>query len=439
MTSVRSTAIKNVASNNKLNPLTAQALAAELEGALKDLLAAWLPRCVDKPYGGFLCDFDYRWKASGPQHKMLEYQARMTRLIARVAAYPGLQSYRELASLGFAYLHDVLWDREYGGWFRMLSRTGAPLECATKHGHGMSYAIGACAAYYELTSDSESLARAKKGLQWLDRFAHDDEYGGYFALYLRDGTRISSSEQYPDRNSGRDCIGTPFGLKDANTNADMLEAVADLYRVCPDTALHKRLLEMVEIVRDRMIVPPGAVHMYFQADWTPVPDFNRYGYGLNTANILARSCQGLAPGTDGKTAQVIKSVVDTLLRYGWDQSKGGFFYGGSTFGPTYVEDVTILIDGKFWWLQAEGLRALLRMALLYPDDEMQYFKRFKELWDYIKKYMIDWDRGGWLRAGLDSAPARRKQPKATPWKEPSHEVHSILECLRLLKGAMPLT
>jgi cellobiose epimerase len=411
----------------------AETLAEELEGALKSILGAWFPRCVDEHHGGFLCDFNYKWKASGPQLKMLEYQARMARLTARVAAHPGLQAYRDFAALGFKYLRDVMWDREYGGWFRMLSRSGDPLEAGTKHGHGISYGIGACAAYYELTSDPASLDLAKKAFAWLEKVAHDDEHGGYFALYQRDGTRITSSEQYPIPNAGRDCIGTPFGLKDANTNADMFEAIADLYRVCPDPALRKRLLEMFDIVRDRMIVPPGAVHMYFQPDWTPVPDFNRYGYGLNISNIIARSCRALAPETDSKTAQVIKSVVDTLLTYGWDRSKGGFFYGGSTFGRTHVEDITVLVDGKFWWLQAEAMRALLGMALLYPDDEMEYLERFKELWGYIKEYMIDWDRGGWLWAGLDSSPRRRKQPKATPWKEPSHEVHSLLECIRLLR------
>jgi mannobiose 2-epimerase len=407
-------------------------LAEELENALKTTLSCWFPRCVDELDGGFLCDFNHKWKASGPQLKMLEYQARMTRLTARAGAHSGLQSYREFAALGFKYLREVMWDRELGGWFRMLTRAGDPLEAGTKHGHGMSYGIGACAAYFELTGDPEALELAKKAFEWLERFAHDGERGGYFACYQRNGTRIMSADQYPIPNSGRDCIGTPFGFKDANTNADMFEAIADLYRVSPDTALNKRLLEMLEIVRDRLIVAPGAVHMYFQPDWTPVPDFNRYGYGLNITNILARSYRELLANTNDQTARVIKSVVDTLLTYGWDTSKGGFFYGGSTFGATYVEDMTILVDGKFWWLQAEGMRALLRMALLYPDDKMKYLRRFRELWGYIKRYVIDQD-GVWLGVGLDSRPHRGKQAKATPWKEPSHEVHSLLGCIRLLR------
>lgn len=131
--------------------------------------------------------------------------------------------------------------------------------------------------------------------------------------------------------------------------------------------------------------------------------------------------------------------MDTLLTYSWDKSNGGFFYGGSTFGATHVEDIRVLIDGKFWWVQAEGLRALLRMALLYPDDPMNYLQRFRQLWAYIDAHIADKKYGGWLRVGRDSSPRRKKLPKATPWKEPSHEVHSLLECVRLLRASQQPT
>ncbi len=127
-------------------------------------------------------------------------------------------------------------------------------------------------------------------------------------------------------------------------------------------------------------------------------------------------------------------MVDTVLRYGWDTSKGGFYYGGSTFGVTHVEDITFQIQDKFWWPQAEGLRALLRLAILYPDDEMNYLARFRQLWAFIQDQIVDARRGGWLGVSRDSKPPRRRSPKATLWKEPSHEVHSLLECIRLLES-----
>ncbi len=222
----------------------------------------------------------------------------------------------------------------------------------------------------------------------------------------------------PFPNAGRDCIGTPFGLKDANTNADMLEAAADLYRVWTDDTVKARLIEMIHITRDRMIVAPGAVHMYYQPDWTPIPDFARYGYGLNSSNILAKALRSPGLERDSKALAMCKSAVDTVLRYGWDPAKGGFYYGGSTYGPTYVEDVTVQIRGKYWWPQAEGLRAFLRLAILHPEDEVDYLARLRQLWSYIGKHVIDSDRGGWLWIATDSQPRVRRSPKATEWKEP---------------------
>ena len=422
------------AGNHGLSPVESAALADELRSALGDVLKTWFPRCVDQEHGGFRCDFNYKWKASGPQWKMLEYQARMLRLLSRVAAQPGFESYREFAHRGFEYLAGPMWDTEYGGWYRMLDRGGTPQEACTKHGHGTSYGIAACAAYYELTSDPQALELAKKAFLWLDRVAHDSQLGGYFALYTREGQRILSQEQCPIPNLPRDCIGTPLGLKDANTNADMLETAVDLHRVWPDALVEERVLEMFHIVRDRMVVPPGAVHMYFQPDWTPVPDFARYSYGVNTSNILAKAARCNLVKDDGKVRDVIKSMVDTVLRYGWDDKNGGFYYGGSTYGATHIEDLTVQIRDKFWWPQAEGLRALLRAALLYPDDKMNYLARFGQLWAFIQRHLIDRDRGGWLWVSTDSEPRRQRSPKATAWKEPSHEVHSLLECIRLLEA-----
>ncbi len=409
-------------------------LAKELEVELATILKAWFPRCLDQQHGGFLSDFDYKWRPRGPQLKMLEHQARMLRLISRVAAHPGYEHFREFATHGFKYLRDVLWDHEYGGWFRMLDRAGTPLEAQTKHGHGASYAISACAAYYEITSDPAALDLAMRAFAWMEKVGHDSEYGGYFALYTRDGRRVLSQDQCPIPNTVRDCIGTPLGLKDANTNADMLDTAADLYRIWPDALVGERLVEMANVVCNRMIVPPGAVHMYFQPDWTPVPDFARYPYGLNTANILARSLQSPPLSSFGAGPRVVKSVIDSVLAYGWDESAGGFFYGGSTFGATYVDDLVVLIRDKFWWPQAEGLRSLLRMGLLYPEDERNYIARFSQLWSYIRDHLIDHSRGGWLQVGTDSKPRRWGSPKASVWKEPSHEVHSLLECVRLLRS-----
>src|SRR5436309_2258553 len=38
-----------------------------------------------------------------------------------------------------------------------------------------------------------------------------------------------------------------------------------------------------------------------------------------------------------------------------------------------------------------------------PDDKANYLHRFEKLWAYIKKYVIDSRRGGWIWMGRDCA------------------------------------
>lgn len=408
----------------------------ELELELRRLAAAWFPRSVDRRYGGFLCDFDHRWKPRGSNDKMLEYQARQTIAAARASAHsPDLAWLRETAAHGFACLRERMWDRSLGGWYHRLTQSGDPLEGATKHGHGTAYAISACVACYDITGDPACLELAKLAFGWMDEHAHDDQHGGYFVYYTREGTPILSADQErgaPGEN--RDAIGTPIGFKDANTNSDLLKAFADLYRVWPDARLRKRLEEVLCIVRDRLIVAPGLMHMYANPDWTPLPDVVRYGQILRTAIILLAASESLFGTLDATTSRTAKSLVNTMLRIAWDRDLGGFHLAGSSLGPLRLEETVVFVRDKVWWAQADGLRALLAMAGLHPDDRIDYASHFERLWHYVSSYLIDAKRGGWLSAGLDTNPEARKRPKASVWKDASHEIEALLDCLRMLNS-----
>jgi mannobiose 2-epimerase len=409
-----------------------QLLRNELETELRHLISVWFPRSVDREHGGFLCDFDHRWRPSGAQSKMLEYQARQTLAAARAAShFPDRTQLPEIAAHGFRYLNERMWDHRYGGWYRLLDRGGEPLEQMTKHGHGSAYAISACAACYDLTRDPECLDLAKSAFTWLEEHARDDQHGGYFVFYRQNGTPILSQDDARVSRTSRDRIGTPIGFKDANTTSDLLKCFSDLYRVWPEAALRKRLEEMLSIVRDRLVVAPGVMHMYAHPDWTPVPDLARYGQILRSANILVRASDVLAGAVDPLTKRVATSMVDTMLRIAWDRA-GGFYCAGSSFGPANVEDFQIFARQKIWWIQADGMKALLTMARLQPAGAAEYLFRFVRLWDYVKRCLVDAKYGGWFGAGLDTNPNPRKQPKANPWKDSSHEVEALLDCLLML-------
>lgn len=405
----------------------------ELETELRRLLSVWFPRSVDREHGGFLCDFDHRWNATGPHAKMLEYQARQTTVASRGAVHArDLAALPEAAGHGFRYLKEIMWDHELGGWYRLLDRDGTPQGQSTKHGHGSAYAISACAACYALTRDPECLDQAKSAFAWLDEHAHDERHGGYFVFYRRDGTPILSSAQRPDSDEVLDPTGTPIGFKDANTTSDLLKSFGDLYRTWPNELLKTRLEELLHIVRDRLVVAPGVMHMYAHPDWTPLPDVVRYAQILRSANHLLSGAEALAGAVDPETDRVVKSMVDAMLRAAWDRDKGGFHVAGSSFGPAYVEDAVVFVRTKSWWPQADGLKLLMAMTRLHPTDAEDYAGQFVRLWHYVRRYVIDARRGGWLFQGLDTDPKAGKRPKASMWKDSSHETEGLLDSLLTL-------
>jgi mannobiose 2-epimerase len=180
------------------------------------------------------------------------------------------------------------------------------------------------------------------------------------------------------------------------------------------------------IVRDKVTAPPGAMHQFFQPDWTPVPDLDSYGHDIENGYLLLEAAHAAGLGDDAKTKAVAKSLVDHTIDYAWDKTNGGFFEAGGTFGPVHDKR-------KVWWVQAEGLNALLLMSRLYPDDPRGYRKLFEQQWAYMKKNVIDADHGEWYGDALDAG-GNPKQNKASEWKAGYHGGRALLNAVEWMGG-----
>ena len=130
-------------------------------------------------------------------------------------------------------------------------------------------------------------------------------------------------------------------------------------------------------------------------------------------------------------------MVDHAIEQGWDSEIGGFYDEGYYF-PDSIQ-LTLLRDTKNWWAQAEGLNSLLLMARLFPEDQKDYYGKFKLQWDYIDKYIIDHTYGGWYDSGLDKDPEAKMRRKGHIWKGAYHNFRALDNCLKLLKNTMDLT
>jgi mannobiose 2-epimerase len=205
----------------------------------------------------------------------------------------------------------------------------------------------------------------------------------------------------------------------------LLESFTQLYHVWRDGTLRLRLKELFEILRDRAFVEPGALNPYFTSDWRTLPDHDSYGHDVEAAHLLLEAAHVLGLPHDVKTERAARLLVDHALAYGWDDTVGGFFRHGTTFGRPEDRE-------KEWWIQMEGLNALILMHETHGRTTDVYFKAFQWQWQFIQEHQIDPEfRGLFDTVGPDGAPTI--PGKGHIWKEAYHDGRAFLNVSERLR------
>jgi cellobiose epimerase len=416
-------------------------IASEMRRVLADEFAAWYPRSVDTLCGGFFSDMDYQWAVDGKQEKFVVTQARHVWAAAHATRfYEEDATLRHVAAHGVAYLRGTMWDSTWGGFYNLVTREGEPIPehgRIIKRAYGNAFAIYGLAEYFSTTRDTSALHLAQETFRWLELHSHDPIHGGYFQFMTQDGTLLKDGWG-----------GEP--PKDQNSTIHLLEAFTKLYEVWPDATVRSRLEELLHLVRDVITTPKGYMVLFFQHDWTPVSfasasaaeraqnyefDHVSFGHDVETAYLLLEASAALGRPNDSTTLTVARRMVDHALAHGWDAAHGGLFDGG--YYETGQDTPSIVRSTKEWWCQAEALNSLLLMSDLFPDQSSRYYDKFCAQWEYCKKYVIDFEHGGWYWGGLDGAPQNTRVPKASIWKCNYHTSRALINCIRRICARKP--
>jgi len=415
-------------------------IANEIERSIQtELLNKWYPQCIDSMYGGFITTFTFDFQPSGAQDKFIVTQSRHTWSTAKAAElYPNVPYYLQGSRHGFQFLRDVMWDETYGGFYSLVNRKGA-VKSDRKEAYGNSFGIYALSAYYHASKDTAALNLVKKAFLWMEKHSHDPKYKGYFQHLNRDGSPIKRDAAVPSTSD--------LGYKDQNSSIHLLEALTELYGIWPDKQVKERLQEMLYLIRDKITTQKGYLTLFFKPDWTRVSfkdssresilqhrtlDHVSFGHDVETAYLMLEASHALGLKNDSKTMTVAKRMVDHALRNGWDKQVGGFYDEGYYFKGS--DTISIIRDSKNWWAQAEGLNTLLLMADHFPNDQMHYFDKFKQLWKYAQTYLIDHQYGDWYEGGLDKEPEKKTALKGHIWKGNYHQFRAMMNCMARLRN-----
>jgi mannobiose 2-epimerase len=428
-------------------------LTIEFTDALrKGILERWYPLVVDKECGGYFTNVTYDWKLPPEQEKMIVTQARHVWTLSKLASFfEGAGAYEKMALHGFYSMRIHMWDGEYGGFYQIRNRVGGMSDVNgwrdEKRAYGNAFGIYALAALHHQTGNGEVLDFAQEAFRWVEDHSFDPKGGGYFEFLTREGKAFDSSSEYKTIASDKN----ELGFKDQNSSIHLLEAYTELYSVWKSPLLRTQLEQLLVLIRDTMVSKEGSLRLFFNPDWTPVsfresPDDVRkanfgldhvsFGHDYETAFLMLEASHALGLKNDTKTLSVAKKMLDHALRYGFDESVGGFYDGGYYFKGE--SECKIIKDTKNWWAQAEGLNALLLFSRIF-SQEKKYHDYFLKQWTYVKTYIIDSKNGDWFEGGVDKEPHFATGPKSHIWKCTYHTGRALMNCIDLLSEENPVS
>lgn len=397
----------------------------------EELTTRWYPAAVNTTRGGFHQTFSPDWKPRPDSNVFAVYQARMTWTAAAYAAYATntREEYAAYARHGLAFLDEVVRDREQGGFHWVLGPDGKvdPQLGDEKHVYGTAFVLYAAATVRQTLGDDRALSVARDAFDWLEAHAHDREHGGYIEAHKRDGTPILSYDPDAPIAQRRDRLGTYYGFKSMNSHIHLLEAVAALAKVDDRPIVRKRLAELLEFVRDRFAVEPGALNLYLTRDGRAIPAHDSFGHDIETAYLLLEAAEILGDPDNPQTLRIARMLVNHTLDNGWDDANGGVYDQGEAFAGRIFD------DGKVWWTQAEALNALALFHHRFGDQTNRYALALARQWRFIHDHQIDPVHGGWFNTVEKAGGLKGDANKATQWKANYHTSRALMNVARWLK------
>ena len=417
----------------------------ELLSALEEgILKRWYPLVIDKADGGYFSNLTFDWKVMPEQDKMIVTQARHVWTTSKAAMFFNSDFYKDTVLHGYEFLKNKMWDSEFGGFYQMRSREGELSEFEgfrdEKRTYGNAYAVFALSALYELTHDEKVLESALETFNWVENYSVDKKYNGYFQFLTREGVPFDKESGYKTKASD----AVEAGYKDQNSSIHLLEAYTELYNVWKSPVVYERLKNILFLIRDTMTNEKGYLHLFFDRELKPVSfrnspkeireknyrlDHVSFGHDYETAFLMLEASYVLRIENDVTTLMKAKKMLDHAIENGWDKTSAGFFDEGYYF--TENGKCEIIKDTKVWWAQAEGLNALLLFSKIFPEEK-RYYELFLELWEYIKKYLIDDEYGDWFWGSLEKEPHYKTEPKGSIWKGTYHTTRALMNCIKML-------
>ncbi|MCH2113303.1 MAG: AGE family epimerase/isomerase [Pirellulales bacterium] len=373
------------------------------DGLLNDTLPFWLPRSVDREYGGFTIARN-RDGSVLDTDKGVWQQGRFTWLLGEL--YNNVESreeWLEMAIHGVKFLDEHGFDPADGRMWFHVTRDGRPIR---KRRYSFSESFAAI-AYGELARATGEDHYAEKSQQLFRQFVdHSLDPRGVQPKFT--DVRPSQGISFPMIT-----IATAQQLRDSIDLPEATEWIDRSIELIRKYHLKPEIQCVMETVG-----PQGEIIDHFD------------GRTLNPGHAIECAWFIMAEGKHRGDSDIIRmgcTMLDWMWHRGWDSEYGGLLYFTDVYGHPVQE---YWHDMKFWWPHNEAIIATLLAYQLTSDSK--YADWHRQVHDWAYSHFPDSEHGEWYgylhRDGRVSVPL-----KGNLWKGPFHLPRMQLICWQILQ------
>lgn len=377
----------------------------------ENILKFWIDNAVD-PRGGFWgrISGDGFIDMDAPKGAVLN--SRILWAFSASYAFLRQEKYLDIAKRAYEYLRRYFFDEKYGGVFWSVNSDGSLLD-GKKQIYAQAFAIYGFCEYYAASGEKQALDTAVSLFECIESYSCDHEYGGYLEAMARDWTEMEDV-RLSDKDKNE--------KKTMNTHLHILEAYSSLYKAWPDPRLKKSLMSLLDIFMSRIYDPSsGHIGLFYDTNWERKEKTISYGHEIEASWLLVEAAMSLG---DDKLLESLKPIARKIGISALEgvQDDGSMIYERRDNGEIDTD--------RHWWVQAETVVGSLWLWKCQNFDKG--IKIAADCWNYIKKYIIDWEKGEWFWSCNDAGIPNKIDDKVGIWKCPYHNTRMCLQALNLL-------
>lgn len=363
----------------------------------------------DEEHGGFYGKVDYDLNVYRDNEKGGILNSRILWFFSN--SYLTLRDSDDIEYARHAYnqLVDKFIDKEYGGVYWSVTCDGKPLD-TTKHTYCQAFAIYALSSFYDASKDEGALKLAYELYDLVESKCRDEL--GYLEAFKRN-FEPESNEKLSE--NGVEAART------MNTLLHMYEAYTELYRVDGNPQVKERLLEMIDIIENKMYNPEvPRQEVFFDNEWNSLIDLHSYGHDIEAAWLIDRGLDVI--GDEELTARIsviTKALTECIYKKAYTDQ-----------GVWNEEECGVIDKRKIWWVQNEAVVGFIN-GYQRDNNKTEYLEAARSVWEFCEKFQIDKRSGSEWFGTLDvNNNPLVEEDVAGPWKCPYHNGRMCFEVIR---------